>query len=140
MATAVRLTGGCGCGAVRFEVNAPLVAARYCHCTRCQRRTGTGSSASAQVEPGSFQIVQGEERMRVWKPDGGAEKWFCGECGSALFSRDPDDTTKVAVRLGSFDEDPGIRPTVRQFVAYAAVWEPLPDDGLPRYPESRLAD
>ena len=140
MATAVRLTGGCGCGAVRFEIGAPLVAARYCHCTRCQRRTGTGSSASAQVEPGSFQIIQGEDRMRAWKPDGGAEKWFCGDCGSALFSRDPQDATKVAVRLGSFDEDPGIRPTVRQFVAYAAAWEPLPDDGLPRYPESRLAD
>ena len=140
MATAVRLTGGCGCGAVRFEIGAPLVAARYCHCTRCQRRTGTGSSASAQVEPGSFQIIQGEDRMRAWKPDGGAEKWFCGDCGSALFSRDPEDATKVAVRLGSFDEDPGIRPTVRQFVAYAAAWEPLPDDGLPRYPESRLAD
>ena len=140
MATAVRLTGGCGCGAVRFEVTAPPVSAQYCHCTRCQRRTGTGSSASAQVEPGSFQIVQGEERMRAWKPDGGAEKWFCGDCGSALFSRDPDDATKVAVRLGSFDGDPGIRPTVRQFVAYAAAWEPLPDDGLRRYPESRLAE
>jgi hypothetical protein len=140
MATAVRLNGGCGCGAVRFEVTAPLVAARYCHCTRCQRRTGTGSSASAQVEPGSFEIVQGEERIRAWKPEGGFEKWFCGDCGSALFSRDPEDATKVAVRLGSFDEDPGIRPTVRQFVAYAAAWEPLPDDGLPRYPESRLAD
>ena len=140
MATAVRLTGGCGCGAVRFEVTAPLVSARYCHCTRCQRRTGTGSSANAQVEPGSFQVIDGEDRMRAWKPDGGAEKWFCGDCGSALFSRDPDDATVVAVRLGAFDEDPGIRPTVRQFVAYAAPWEPLPDDGLPRYPERRVAD
>jgi hypothetical protein len=140
MATSVRLIGGCGCGAVRFEVTAPLVSARYCHCTRCQRRTGTGSSANAQVEPGSFQVLEGEDRMRAWKPEGGAEKWFCGDCGSALFSRDPADETKVAVRLGAFDEDPGIRPTVHQFVAYAAPWEPLPDDGLPRYPERRLAD
>ena len=46
----------------------------------------------------------------------------------------------MGVRLGSFDEDPGIRPTARQFVAYAAAWEPIPDDGLPRYPERRLAD
>jgi hypothetical protein len=140
MATAVRLIGGCGCGAVRFQVTAPLVSARYCHCTRCQRRTGTGSSANAQVEPGSFQVIEGEDRMRAWKPEGGAEKWFCGDCGSALFSRDPADATKVAVRLGAFDEDPGIQPTVRQFVAYAAPWEPLPDDGLPRYPERRVAD
>jgi hypothetical protein len=41
--------------------------------------------------------------------------------------------------MGTFDEDPGIRPTVRQFVAYAAAWEPLPDDVLPRFAESRHA-
>jgi hypothetical protein len=42
----------------------------------------------------------------------------------------------VAVRLGAFDGDPGIRPSVRQFVAYAASWEAIPDDGLERYDES----
>ena len=42
---------------------------------------------------------------------------------------------RIAVRLGTFDGDPGIRPRLRQFVAYAAPWEPLPDDGLPRHPE-----
>jgi hypothetical protein len=67
-----RLTGGCGCGAVRFEVAAPLGPARYCHCTDCQRRTGTAA---------------------------------------------------------------GVRPTARQFVAYAAPWEPIPDDGLARHDE-----
>jgi hypothetical protein len=37
--------------------------------------------------------------------------------------------------MAAFDEDPGIRPSARQFVAYAASWEAIPDDGLPRYPE-----
>jgi hypothetical protein len=41
----------------------------------------------------------------------------------------------MAVRMGAFDGDPGVRPSFRQFVAYAAPWEPIPDDGLPRYPE-----
>jgi hypothetical protein len=41
------------------------------------------------------------------------------------------------VRLGAIDGDPGVRPSVRQFVDYAAVWEEIPDDGLPRYPERR---
>jgi hypothetical protein len=41
--------------------------------------------------------------------------------------------------MGTFDDDPGVRPSVRQFVAYAAAWEPLPDDGLSRFPESRHA-
>ena len=131
------LTGGCGCGAVRFEISEPLVSARYCHCTRCQRRTGTAASASASVVPGSFSVVQGEESLRAWKPDGGAEKWFCGDCGSALFTLDPSDPERIGVRLGAIDGDPGLRPSVRQFVAYAAPWEPIPDDGLPRHPERR---
>jgi hypothetical protein len=130
------LRGGCGCGAVRFEVTEPLVSALYCHCTRCQRRTGTASSANASPAPGSFRIVQGEERLRAWRPQGGFEKWFCGECGSAVFSRHPEDADRVSIRLGGFDSDPGIRPDKRQFVAYAASWEPLPDDGLPRHAES----
>ena len=135
-----RLIGGCGCGAVRFEVTAPLVSAIYCHCTRCQRRTGTAASASAHVEPGSFHVIAGDDRLRAWRPAGGFEKWFCGDCGSALFSRHPTDPSVVAVRLGAFDRDPGIRPGVRQYVAYAAPWEPIPDDGLPRYPEARVTD
>jgi hypothetical protein len=131
------LTGGCGCGAVRYEIAEPLVGAGYCHCTRCQRRTGTAASAQARVAPGSFTIVDGFGEVRTWSPEGGFEKHFCGRCGSGLFSRDPHDHDVISVRLGSFDGDPGIRPQVRTMVAFAAVWEPIPDDGLPRYPDAR---
>jgi hypothetical protein len=132
---ALPLRGGCGCGAVRFEVDAPFVSASYCHCTRCQRRTGTGAAASARVVPGSFRVVAGEDRIRGWAPERGFEKHFCGDCGSALFSRNPADPRVISVRLGAIDGDPGIRPQWHQFVAYAAAWEPLRDDGLPRYDE-----
>lgn len=131
------VTGGCGCGAVQFEVTEPFVSALYCHCTRCQRRTGTAASANARARAAAFRILQGEDRIRSWKPDTGAEKFFCGDCGSALFSRNPGDREHVGVRLGAIDGDPGIRPAGHQYVAYAAVWEDIPDDGLPRYPERR---
>jgi hypothetical protein len=130
------LTGGCGCGSVRFEVAAPLVAANYCHCTRCQRRSGTAGSANAQPKRGSFRLLAGEEKLRAWRPEDGWEKLFCEKCGSAMFSRDPEDHDRMSIRMGAFDADPGIRPSVRQFVAYAASWEPIPDDGLPRHAES----
>jgi hypothetical protein len=134
------LRGGCGCGVVRFEITQPLVSARYCHCTRCQRRTGTAASASASVVPGSFRVIRGEDRLSAWKPEDGHEKWFCGDCGSALYTVNPADRSELGVRLGAIDGDPGVRPAVRQFVAYAAPWEEIPDDGLPRYPERRPAD
>ncbi len=133
------LTGGCNCGAVRFAVSEPFISASYCHCTRCQRRSGAGASANGRTTAGAFRIVQGEDRLRSWKPGTGAEKFFCGDCGSALFSRTTDDPPGIGVRLGAIDGDPGIRPSFHQYVAYAAAWEPIPDDGLPRYPESRAA-
>ncbi len=134
-------TGRCLCGAVRFRLAQPAKMATYCHCTRCQRRTGTSSSAQAQVDGAGFEITQGAELVKAWRPpDGGFEKAFCGECGAQLFSRDPEDHTRMAVRMSAFDGDPGVRPSKRSFVAYAAAWEPIPDDGLPRFDESARAD
>jgi hypothetical protein len=133
------LTGGCLCGGVRFEVMEPLLSASYCHCTRCQRRTGTAAAVSGRIAPGSLRIVQGEELVRSYEPADGFAKDFCGFCGSALWSRNPDDPQWISVRLGAFDGDPGIRPSYHQFVDYAATWEPLPDDGLPRFPERKPA-
>jgi hypothetical protein len=135
-----RLTGHCLCGGVRFEVSEPLVRAGYCHCTRCQRRTGTAASPFGLLARGSLRVLDGEELTRAFEPPDGFSKVFCSACGSALWSRHPRDADVISVRLGVLDGDPGIRPSFRQFVAYAAPWEPLPDDGLPRYPERRPPD
>ena len=131
------LTGGCNCGAVRYEVTEPLVAASYCHCKRCQRRSGVAASANAHPAAGAFRIVAGEDRLRAWNPDDGGEKGFCADCGSSVYAHNPRHAHPIGIRMGTFDGDPGIRPSVRQFVAYAATWEPVPDDGLPRHSESR---
>jgi hypothetical protein len=134
------LTGGCLCGGVRFEVDEPPISASYCHCNRCQRRTGTAASVQARIVPGSLRIVSGEELVRAFEPEDGFPKEFCSACGSALWSRNPDNPDALGVRMGAFDEDPGVRPSYRQYVAYAAQWEPIPDDGLPRFPERRPPD
>jgi hypothetical protein len=133
------LTGSCGCGAVQFEIDEPLVGAAYCHCTRCQRRTGSAASASALMKPGSLRITQGEDKLKTWSPEGGWDKTFCGECGSAMFGGPPGEGHAI-VRMGVIDGDPGVRMMARQMVAYAAPWEPIPDDGLPRFDESLPRD
>ena len=133
------LQGGCLCGAVRFEITAPLLSAGYCHCTHCQRRTGTGSSANGRVPRAGFRLLQGSGELRSFKPPEGVPKLFCARCGSALFSGDPLSDEEIAVRLGALDRDPGIRPQYRQFVESAASWEPVPDDGLERFARSRSA-
>jgi hypothetical protein len=138
MSTPGAVGGGCLCGAVRFELSERPTNAGYCHCTRCQRRTGTAASAQARIDGSTFALTTGEDALRAWRhPAGGFEKCFCGRCGSHLFSRNPDDPTQISIRMAAFDEDPGVRPSWRAFVAYAAAWEAIPDDGLERHQEAR---
>ena len=85
--------------------------------------------------PGAFSVSAGQDKVRIWDPGDGWHKAFCVDCGSHTHTVSPDDPTLVAIRLGCLDEDPGIRPQAHQFVAYASSLEPLPDDGLPSFPE-----
>jgi hypothetical protein len=131
------IEGGCLCGAVRFALTEMPTLAGYCHCTRCQRRTGTAASPQVRIDGRIFRLLAGEEHVRGWNPPGGGfEKCFCAECGAHLFSRNAD-ASQMSIRMAAFDVDPGVPPTYRQFVAYAASWEPIPEDGLERYLESR---
>lgn len=130
------LTGACACGAVRYSISSPLVGAAYCHCKRCQRRTGSAFSVTGLTQPGSFEITEGKDSVTVYDPgDGGFLKAFCAKCGGHLYAQNPVDENFLAIRMGSLDEDPGIRPGLHQYVDYAAPWEPIPDDGLPRFAE-----
>lgn len=129
------LTGGCMCGTVRWSLATPPIGSGICHCNRCQRRTGSASSYSALATKADLRILDGEDAIRAYRPEDGWHKYFCGECGSALFTLNPDSPDVVGMRMGGFDADPGVRPAFHQFTAYAPAWAPVPDDGLPRFEE-----
>jgi hypothetical protein len=70
-------------------------------------------------------------RLRVWKPERGGEQWFCGDSGSSLFADNPSHADPIGVRMRALNGDPGIRSSVRQFVAHVPRSEPVPANGLP---------
>ena len=127
------LHGTCLCGGVRFEITAPFRRASHCHCSRCRKHSGTFGETQGRVPREGFRLLQGEELVRVFRPEDGAAKAFCTVCGSSLFGGTWPDGDEVSVRLGALDGDPGIRPQYHSFVASKAPWETLPEDGLPRY-------
>ena len=100
--------------------------------TRARKKTGPMATAKRLAADTRLRF-----ELRGWTPEGGREKIFCARCGSALFSCEPRSGIYTGVRLGAIDGDPGIRPRSRAFVAYAAPWEAIPDDGLPRFDEAR---
>ena len=131
---AAPLTGGCLCGGVRYEVTLPFRRANYCHCSRCRKHSGSNALVQGRVPREGFRLLAGDELLRVYVPlGGGAVKVFCTTCGSSLFGGTWPDGPEVSIRLGTLDGDPGIRPQYRSFVDSRAVWDELPDDGLPRY-------
>ncbi|HZL54856.1 MAG TPA: GFA family protein, partial [Solirubrobacteraceae bacterium] len=106
--------GSCLCGAIRFVLSEPPLHAGYCHCTRCQKRTGAAASPQARIDGRSFTMTAGADLLAAWQhPDGGFEKCFCSRCGSHLFSRNPDDPAQMSIRMSAFDGDPGVRPQWR---------------------------
>jgi hypothetical protein len=119
---------------VRFEVTLPFRRANHCHCSRCRRHSGTFGLTQGRVPRAGFRLVAGEELVRVYRPArDAAVKAFCAVCGSSLFGGTWPGGPEVSIRFGALDADPGLRPQYRSFVADAAVWAALPDDGLPRF-------
>ena len=81
-----------------------------------------------------FRLLQGRKLIRVFGKGEGAVKAFCSNCGSTLFGGDWPDGPQVSIRMGAFDDDPGIRPTLHVHVASKAAWFTITDD-LPQLPE-----
>ena len=120
------LTGGCLCGAVRYTLHgAPKVTA-ICHCTHCQRQSGSVLSVNAIVQ--SEQIVLQQGKPKVFHDIGDSGKpvlrHFCGDCGSPLFSELGAIPGLFAVKVGTLDDASSLRPALEAYTQHAAPWAP----------------
>jgi hypothetical protein len=131
------LTGGCFCGRVRYQIDAPLGPGRMCHCSRCRKAfSGTGS-AYAEVVPGSFIWVSGEESLSFFETTPGWGMCFCETCGSTLAGTA--DGAVHGVTLGSVDGDPGVQIEMHMFVGSKAHWDHIGGQA-PQFDEFAVLD
>ncbi len=133
-------TGGCLCGAVRYEVRGPLRDVLVCHCEECRRWHGH-VSASTAARRKDLVLVQDRGLRWIHSPasDAGARRGFCGECGSSLFW-DPPRRETVSIAAGTLDDATGLCVAGHWCVSQAAPYYELPDDGLPRHERSGEAE
>src|SRR5215510_9490739 len=134
------IVGGCLCGGVRYRLTGPFLRASHCHCSRCRKHSGTSVLTHGRVRREDFHLEAGEALVRVYRPaGGGAVKAFCSVCGSSLFGGTWPDGAEVSIRMGAFDDDPGIRPQFHSYVDSRAPWDEIADD-LPQYPDAWSKD
>lgn len=125
------VTGGCLCGAVRYEAEVFLHGAFYCHCKICQKSTGQPAEIAVPVKAGSLEF--GKEKPKYYMSSEWGQRGFCPHCGSRILWRpyDPEAEWLTNVDVCSLDHPEDARPGMHTFVDRQLPWYKL-DDDLPR--------
>jgi hypothetical protein len=129
------VTGGCACGAVRYECSADPTMAANCYCRDCQHSTGT-AMASVLLVPKAALKLTGELKQYEVTGDSGnkVSRGFCPNCGSPILSLLPAMVDFVALKAGSLDDPAQFKPIMQVFMKSAPPWAPVRDD-LPKFDE-----
>ncbi len=125
----ITATGGCLCGAVRYEVRGSLRPVVNCHCSQCRRASGHFVAASgSRREDLTFVSSDG---FRWYESSPKARRGFCGVCGSSVFW-EPASGDEIMIMAGTMDSPTGLETVAHIFVGDAGDYYGVADDGLPR--------
>jgi hypothetical protein len=118
------MTGGCPCGAIRYQIASFPLLLYTCNCTNCQRASGSAFALNMPVSAGDFHILQGEPKpWRHTSPTGIAViSWFYGDCGGRLYGDRAGRAEIVNVRAGTLDDTAWLVPVAHMFLKSAQPW------------------
>jgi hypothetical protein len=126
-------TGGCECGAIRYEITQGPQMVYSCHCTDCQAMTSSAFSMALVLPAESFRLVTGKPKAVQHTADSGRASiwWVCPECGSWICAgpRGGLVSTVRNVRAGTLDDTSWLRPTVHFWTRNKQPWIALPEGG-----------
>lgn len=131
-APSLPLTGGCACGAVRYEITGPPLAVYACCCTDCQTLTGSAFSLAMPVFRKDFAITRGEPEswVRTAASGNAIPQRICTTCGVRLFTEPVFGPQTVTVRPGTLDDTGWVRPVAAFYMGSAQPWTVFADDVL----------
>lgn len=102
------MTGGCYCGALRFEISGEIPLYALCLCETCQKISGDAGNLFIGIEADNFHYTQGEpRRFKLEGTEDAPTREFCGECGVHIAARSPKAPGGIVVKVGTLD-DPAI--------------------------------
>ncbi|MEM7541121.1 MAG: GFA family protein [Pseudomonadota bacterium] len=136
------VTGGCGCGAVRYEFCDEPVLTLNCHCRDCQRASGSAYGSFLIVWQATFKMLGATPKYYAKVSDGGnaVERGFCAECGSPVTILEPHRPKLIFLHAGSLDDPSQHQPAMDIFTESAHAWDLLDPNrekfpGMPPVPD-----
>ena len=129
--------GRCTCGAVRYRLKTRPLFVHCCHCTWCQRETGSAFAVNALIEASQVELVEGKP-VQTKLPSAsskGQVLWRCADCGVTVWSNYPQAGPSIHfVRAGTLDDPSWASPDIHIYTSTKLPWVVLPD-GVPAVPE-----
>ena len=127
-------SGGCLCGAVRYEAGGEPIFSLMCHCRDCQQASGSGYVAAVRMPSDQFRITKGMPKTYRGKSDAGNEisRVFCGDCGAPLYVQVSTRPDMVGIRVASFDDPSFFKPEANIFTKSAQPWDHM-NPAVPKF-------
>lgn len=121
--------GGCACGAVRYEITGEPRVLVACHCSECQKQTGSAFGMTLVVRREEFALTQGETRSFTRIADSGNEVLciFCPDCGARIYNQPAALTKTLNVKPGTLDDTSGLAPAMHVWTSSKQPWVEIPE-------------
>jgi hypothetical protein len=120
----MKVHGECHCGSIAYEAEVDPAHVTICHCSDCQRLTGTAYRVSVPTRISDFTLLRGSPATYVKTAESGAKRAqaFCPQCGSPLYSHAMSDPVTYGLRVGCLDERHALPPRQRIWCGSALGW------------------
>lgn len=131
------ISGSCLCGAVKYRCDAAPVMTAACHCTHCQKQSGSAFSVNIAIPKGSLQLTSG--KTSVYEDSGSSGqpvyRHFCSSCGSPLYSDVVATPQLDWLKAGTLDDTSWVKPAVNIWCSSAQPWVAFPE-GAVKFPQN----
>lgn len=125
-------SGSCLCGAVKYQIDAPIKSATHCHCAMCRKAHGAAFGSYGNVRRKDFRLIQGQDSVVEYHSSPGVTRSFCKQCGSTLlWLSEAPYPEWLSVALGTLDTPLGNIPQKHIYPESKADWYVIAD-GLPQ--------
>lgn len=123
------LTGGCQCGAIRYEITGGPHKVMACYCTDCQKQSGSAFGMTLVVSEEDFKLTKGELKTFSSQSEAGREKLgtFCPECGSRIYHKLEARKGMLSLKPGTLDDTSALKPDMHIWTVQKQPWVVIPD-------------
>lgn len=134
-----RRSGGCLCGKIRYELDTDATALSLCHCTHCQKVSGSAFSVNLIVETAGLRYVADEPATYVDTAESGRalKRLFCPRCGSSLASESEMFPGRIVLKAGGLDDTSGLEPRVQIWTRSKQDWQRV-DPNMTSFEKGRV--